>query len=168
APWKWVALGGGALLVVAAVAVVLLRGSGSGFVNMEEGEHVYVGGQRLEPDSAASLEGSAGPLFIATAVDGKLRRFGTTQQREGIDVRTLADAAPQPGTKGLLSMREMPPGCQVQVGGTMLEGVTPLVKAPIEAGRELEVLVRCPTGVDKLWVMAVPGQEIEVKARRQD
>ncbi|MCP3137339.1 serine/threonine-protein kinase [Pyxidicoccus xibeiensis] len=166
-PWKWVGLGGGALLVVGAVALVLLRGSGSGFVNVEEGEHVYVGGQRLE-QGTATFDPSGAPLVVSTAVGGKLRRFGTTQQREGIDVRTLADAAHQPGTRGLLSVRDAPPGCQVQVGGTTLQGVTPLVKAPIEAGRELEVLVRCPTGVSKLWVMAVPGQEIEVKARQQD
>jgi serine/threonine protein kinase len=163
APWKWMALGVGGLMVVAAVALVMMRGSGSGFINVEEGEHVYVGGLRLEQDSAPLAP--QGPLLVSTAVGGKLRRFGTTLQREGIDVRTLADAQQQPGTKGLLSVTGASQGCQVQVGGSMLPGVTPLVKSPIEAGRELEVLVSCPGGVSKLWVMAVPGQEIEVKAR---
>ncbi|MFP2911445.1 hypothetical protein ACLESD_41755 [Pyxidicoccus sp. 3LFB2] len=161
--WKWMVMGGG-VLVLAAVAIVLLRDSGSGFINVERGEHVYVGGVRLE-QGAAPPAASQGPLLIATAVDGKLRRFGTTQLREDIDVRTLADAAQEPGTHGLLSVTRTAPGCQVQVGGAMLPGVTPLVKSPIEAGRELEVLVSCPSGVSKLWVMAVPGQEIEVPAR---
>ncbi|QSQ25137.1 serine/threonine protein kinase [Pyxidicoccus parkwayensis] len=161
--WKWAALGVGGVLVVAAVAVVMMRGSGSGFVNVEEGEHVYVGGLRLEQGTAPPQ--TPGPLLVSTAVGGKLRRFGTTQQREGIDVRTLADAAQQPGTKGLLSVTGTAQGCQVQVGGSMLPGVTPVTKAPIEAGRELEVLVSCPGGVSKQWVLAVPGQEIEVTAR---
>ncbi|MCY1022063.1 serine/threonine-protein kinase [Pyxidicoccus sp. MSG2] len=163
APWKWMALGVGGLMVVGAVALVMMRGSGSGFINVEEGEHVYVGGLRLEQD--ATPLASQGPLLVSTAVGGKLRRFGTTLQHEGIDVRTLADAQPQPGTQGLLSVTGASQGCQVQVGGSMLPGMTPMVKSPIEAGRELEVLVSCPGGVSKLWVMAVPGQEIEVKAR---
>jgi serine/threonine protein kinase len=162
--WKWAVLGVGSLLVMGVVALVMLRGSGSVFINVEPGEHVYVGGVRVEPDSA-SFESLNGPLLISTAVGGKLRRFGTTQQREGIDVRTLANAGEQPGTRGLLSVTGGAPGCQVQVGGVMLQGVTPLERAPIDAGRELEVLVSCPEGVSKVWVMAVPGQEIEVKAR---
>jgi hypothetical protein len=157
------ALGVGGLMVVGAVALVMMRSSGSGFINVEEGEHVYVGGLRLEQDAAPLA--SQGPLLVSTAVGGKLRRFGTTLQHEGIDVRTLADAQQQPGTKGLLSVTGASQGCQVQVGGSMLPGVTPMVKSPIEAGRELEVLVSCPGGVSKLWVMAVPGQEIEVQAR---
>ncbi|WP_205525833.1 serine/threonine-protein kinase [Pyxidicoccus trucidator] len=162
--WKWMVLGGGGLLVLAAVAIVLLREPGSGFINVEQGEQVYVGGLRLEQGSAP-LAASQGPLLIATAVNGQLRRFGTTQLREDIDVRTLADARHQPGTHGLLSVKGSAPGCQVHVGGAVLPGVTPLVKSPIEAGRELEVLVSCPSGVSKLWVMAVPGQEIELPAR---
>lgn len=162
--WKWVALGGGSLLVLGVVALVMLRGSGSMFINVEPGEHVYVGGVRVEPDSVP-FDSLNGPLLVSTAVGGKLRRFGTTLQREGIDVRTLANAGEQPGTRGLLSVTGGTPGCQVQVGGGMLPGVTPLERAPIDAGRELEVLVRCPEGVSKVWVMAVPGQEIEVKAR---
>jgi serine/threonine protein kinase len=162
--WKWAALGISGLLVLGAVALVMLRGPSSGFINVEQDEHVYVGGLRLEQGSAP-LESLHGPLLVSTAVNGKLRRFGTTQQRDGIDVRTLADATPQPGTTGLLSVTGSAQGCQVQVGGAMLAGVTPLVKSPIEAGRELEVLVSCPGGVSKVWVMAVPGQEIEVKAR---
>ncbi|NPC81658.1 serine/threonine protein kinase, partial [Pyxidicoccus fallax] len=162
--WKWLALGGGGVLVLAVVALVMLRGPGSAFVNVEPGEHVYVGGVRME-EGSAPLDSLNGPLLISTAVDGKLRRFGTTRQRDGIDVRTLATAAPQPGTKGLLSVTGSAPGCQVQVGGAMLPGVTPLAKTPIDAGRELEVLVNCQGSVDRLWVMAVPGQEIEVAAR---
>ncbi len=163
-PWKWVGIVGGAALALAAVAVVMARGSGSSFVNVGPGEHVYVGGLRYEA-GAEVHDPSGGSLLISTAVDGKLRRFGTTQQREGIDVRTLADALPEPGTTGLLSVTGAPPGCEVHVSGNLMPGGTPLLKARIEAGRELEVLVRCPSGVTKLWVMAVPGQQIEVKSQ---
>ncbi|WP_095959585.1 serine/threonine-protein kinase [Corallococcus macrosporus] len=163
-PWKWLGIAGGGALVLAVVAVVLARDTNSSFVNVGAGEHVYVGGLRYVPGTDVH-DPSGGPLLISTAVDGKLRRFGTTQQREGIDVRTLADASPEPGTTGLLSVTGAAPGCEVHVSGALLPGGTPLLKARIEAGRELEVLVRCPSGVSKLWVMAVPGQQIEVKSQ---
>ncbi|NOJ84453.1 serine/threonine protein kinase, partial [Myxococcus xanthus] len=163
-PWKLLGIAGGGALVLAVVAVVMMRDGGSNFVNVGPGEHVYVGGLRHEPGTEVH-DPSGGPLLISTAVDGKLRRFGTTQQREGIDVRTLADASQEPGTTGLLSVTGAAPGCEVHVGGALLPGGTPLLKARIEAGRELEVLVRCPSGVSKLWVMAVPGQQIEVKSQ---
>ncbi|WIG98062.1 serine/threonine-protein kinase [Myxococcus sp. SDU36] len=163
-PWKWLGIAGGGALVLAVVAVVMTREGDSNFVNVGPGEHVYVGGLRHEPGTEVH-DPSGGPLLISTAVEGKLRRFGTTEQREGIDVRTLADALPEPGTTGLLSVTGAAPGCEVHVGGAMLPGGTPLLKARIEAGRELEVLVRCPNGVSKLWVMAVPGQQIEVKSQ---
>lgn len=166
--WKWAALGGGLLLVVAVVAVVMLRGPGSMFLNLEEGEHVYVGGVRLESGSQTLPAPPTGPMLIATAVNGKLRRFGTTQLREDIDVRTLADAMPQPGTRGVLSVTSGAPGCQVQVDGAPLANRTPVTKASIEAGRELEVVVSCPGAASKQWVLAVPGQEIVVTARQQD
>ncbi|NVJ23188.1 serine/threonine protein kinase, partial [Myxococcus sp. AM011] len=166
--WKWAALGGGLLLVVAVVAVVMLRGPGSVFLNLEEGEHVYVGGVRLEPGSKSLPAPPTGPMLIATALNGRLRRFGTTQLREDIDVRTLADAMPQPGTRGLLSVTSGESGCQVQVDGAPLPNRTPVTKASIEAGRELEVVVSCPGAASKQWVLAVPGQEIVVTARQQD
>ncbi|QDE84208.1 serine/threonine protein kinase [Myxococcus xanthus] len=162
--WKFLGITGGGALVLAVVAVVMTRDGGSNFVNVGPGEHVYVGGLRHEPGTEVH-DPSGGPLLISTAMEGKLRRFGTTQQREGIDVRTLADASPEPGTTGLLSVTGAAPGCEVHVGGALLPGGTPLLKARIEAGRELEVLVRCPSGVSKLWVMAVPGQQIEVKSQ---
>nr|WP_217441985.1 MULTISPECIES: serine/threonine-protein kinase [unclassified Myxococcus] len=165
---KWAAMGGGLLLVVAVVAVVLLRGSDSMFRNLEEGEHVYVGGVRLESGAQTLPAPPSGPLLIATAVDGKLRRFGTTQLREDIDVRTLADAMPQPGTRGVLSVASSAPGCQVQVDGAPLPNRTPVNKASIEAGRELEVVVSCPGAASKQWVLAVPGQEIVLTAQQHD
>ncbi|GHG84993.1 serine/threonine-protein kinase [Comamonas sp. JC664] len=166
-PWKWLGIGGGGALVLAVVAVVMARDAGSIFLNVGPAEHVYVGGLRHEPGTELH-DPSGGALLISTAVDGKLRRFGTTQQRADIDVRTLADASPEPGTTGLLSVTDTAPGCEVHVAGNLMPGGTPLLKARIEAGRELEVLVRCPTGVNKVWVMAVPGQQIEVKSRRRD
>ncbi|WP_181790707.1 serine/threonine-protein kinase [Myxococcus llanfairpwllgwyngyllgogerychwyrndrobwllllantysiliogogogochensis] len=165
---KWAAMGGGLLLVVAVVAVVLLRGSDSMFRNLEEGEHVYVGGVRLESGAQTLPAPPSGPLLIATAVNGKLRRFGTTQLREDIDVRTLADAMPQPGTRGVLSVASSAPGCQVQVDGAPLPNRTPVNKASIEAGRELEVVVSCPGAASKQWVLAVPGQEIVLTAQQHD
>ncbi|QSQ14806.1 serine/threonine-protein kinase [Myxococcus landrumensis] len=164
-PMKWAVLGAGVLMVVAVLAVVMLRGAGSPFVNLEDGEHVYVGGVRMEPGTSTLEVSPSGPLLISTAVNGRLRRFGTTQQREGIDVRTLADAMPQPGTRGTLSVSGNMPGCEVKVGGSPLSQRTPLTKAPIEAGRELEVEVACAGAASRHWVLAVPGQEIVVMVR---
>lgn len=164
-PMKWAALGGGLLLVVAVVAVVLLRGAGSAFVNLEDGEHVYIGGVRMEPGSSSLETAPPGQLLIATAVDGRLRRFGATKQRDAIDVRTFADAMPQPGTRGVLSVASSMPGCEVKVGGVPLPVRTPVTKAPIDAGRELEVEVTCSGAASKHWVLAVPGQEIVVMVR---
>ncbi|AKF82374.1 serine/threonine protein kinase [Myxococcus fulvus 124B02] len=163
--WKWAAIGGGALLVIAVVALVMLRGSGSVFVNLSEGEHVFVGGVRVEPGTKTLAVPSTGSLLISTAVNGKLRRFGTTTQREDIDVRTLADATPQSGTRGALSVATSSPGCEVKVDGTALPNRTPVTKSSIEAGRELEVVVNCAGSESTRWVLAVPGQEIVVTAR---
>ncbi|MBU8896501.1 serine/threonine protein kinase [Corallococcus sp. M34] len=168
-PFLWVALAAGGLLVVGGAAVLFSGGPSSRFVGVGSDEHVYVGGMRA--DDGAVPGGEAGStLFVSTAMEGKLRRFGTTQSRDHVDVRTLADApASLPAATGHLTIQAGPSGCQVKVGDAVLPTPTPVTKAPIEAGRELKVLVSCAgQPARELWVMAVPGQEITVPARTQD
>jgi hypothetical protein len=94
-------------------------------------------------------------------MNGRLRRFGTTMRKDTIDVRTLPEAMPQPGSNGTVSIGGKT-GCYVKVGSEMLSGSTP-VKANVPAGQELEVTVSCPG--QPVWVqkvMAVPGQDLEL------
>jgi len=82
-----------------------------------------------------------------------------------IDLRTLAEAAPSGGSPGSLRVVSDPPNCSVQVGDRMVSGFTPL-QTPIEAGKELQVTVFCSdlTPLSR-WVMAVPGQDVELSAK---
>jgi hypothetical protein len=135
-------------------------GDGIEVVSLGPGERLYIGGLRVE--GAPRIEKS-GALIVSTAVEGKLRRFGRTERRDRIDVRTIPEALPQPGSTGTLKVSE-PAGCRVKVGETMLEQSTPLTTS-IDAGRELTVLITCPgQPMRSLGVMAVPNQEVEVLA----
>ncbi|MFY0566265.1 serine/threonine-protein kinase [Archangium lansingense] len=160
---KWAVLGVAGLLVVGGAAVVvpkLLSNGGVEIVNRESGEQIYVAGLRVEDPQGLDLEG-ANQLVVSTAMNGRLHRFGIPVSKEVIDVRTLPEARPEPGSKGTLRVGGLP-GCFVKLGPDMLPGATP-VSAPIEAGVELQVIVTCPNQpVWSRWVMAVPGQELEV------
>lgn len=162
------------IAIVAAVLVLLGGGfvamrflSNSGgieVVNLSPGERLYIGGLRV--DGAPHID-KPGALLVSTAMDGRLRRFGRTERRDRIDVRTIPEALmPQTGSMGTLSVKGEPSGCSVKVGNDMLTDKTPL-KHAIEAGRELEVLVQCPSGVTSVSVLAVPGQEVEVQPQAQ-
>jgi eukaryotic-like serine/threonine-protein kinase len=162
APIKWIAAGVAGLLVLGGGGLVALRGgsnSGIEVVNLEPGEQLYVAGLRATPDRVV-LEGP-GPHIISTAMKGRLRRFGTTPGKDVVDVRTLPEAMPQPGSTGTVRIGGRS-GCYVKVGAEMLSGSTP-VKATIEASKELEVIVTCPgQPIWAHWVMAVPGQVLEL------
>jgi hypothetical protein len=160
---KWAVLGVAGLLVVGGAAVVapkLLSAQGVDVVNREPGEQIYVAGLRVEDSQDLSLEGVS-QFVVSTAKDGRLHRFGIPVSKDVIDVRTLPEARPEPGSKGTLRIGGLP-GCFVKLGPNMLPGATP-VSAPIDAGVELQVIVTCPNQpVWSRWVMAVPGQELEV------
>ncbi|QRO01329.1 protein kinase [Archangium violaceum] len=161
-PLKWVLLGGVALLIVGGVGLVapkLFSGGGVEVINRAPGEQLYIAGLRVEDTSGLSLEG-ARQNVVSTAVNGRLRRFGIPVRKDLIDVHTLPEAKSESDGKGTLRIGGQP-GCFVKVGADMLPGATP-VTAPIDAGKELEVVVTCPNlPVWSRWVMAVPGQEIE-------
>jgi serine/threonine protein kinase len=163
---KWIGIAA-ALVVLAGLGFLGMRmfGGSTGLevVNLSPGERLYIGGLRVD---GKPLVDTTGGLLVSTAVDGRLRRFGRTERRDRIDVRTIPEALPQPGSTGTLNVSGELTGCSVTVGGQRLEGSTPL-KASIEAGRELQVEVSCPGGKTSVSVMAVPGQEVELKPRRQ-
>ncbi|MFL5345847.1 MAG: protein kinase domain-containing protein [Hyalangium sp.] len=138
----------------------LASGGGIEVVNLAPGERLYISGIRV--DGSPRLE-KPGALLVSTAVDGKLHRFGRTERRDRIDVRTIPEALSQPGA-GTLNIGGDPAPCHAKVGNDMLQSATPL-KAPIEAGKELDVIVTCPSGVFATSVMAVPGQEIDIDPR---
>lgn len=162
-PLKWIVPVVVGLLLVAGAGVVvprMLSGGGVEVVNREPGEQLYVAGLRVEDASGFSMEGATQGV-VSTAVNGQLRRFGIAVGKDVIDVHTLPEARPEPGSKGKLHIGGQP-GCFVKVGAEMAPGATPVSMA-IEAGREIEVLVTCPNQpVWTRWVMAVPGQDVEV------
>ncbi|RYZ35932.1 MAG: serine/threonine protein kinase, partial [Myxococcaceae bacterium] len=149
---------GGISVILAGLALVfVLPGGGVEVRNAQAGERVYVSGVLLAADR--SLPEDPGGWLVSTAVDGRLRRFGKVSKAEHIDLRTLADAAPQADAKGMLSVTG-PAGCRVALGSQVLESATPLV-SPLPAGREFEVRVTCGGKPDVVrWVMAVPGQSV--------
>jgi eukaryotic-like serine/threonine-protein kinase len=162
----WMAIVAAALVVLGGGGFLAMRflagGGGIEVVNLSPGERLYIGGLRM--DGSPHIE-KPGALLVSTAMDGRLKRFGRTERRDRIDVKTIPEALmPQTGSTGTLSISGEPTGCSVKVGSEMLPGKTPL-KTPIEAGRELDVLVQCPSGVTSVSVLAVPGQEVEVEPR---
>ncbi|MFP2902537.1 serine/threonine protein kinase, partial [Corallococcus sp. 4LFB] len=149
---------GGVGLVFAGLALVFLLPKGGVEVrNAQEGERVYVSGVLLEGSNALPEDPSG--WLVSTAVEGKLHRFGKVPRSEHIDLRTLADAAPQEDARGTLSVTGAQ-GCRVALGSQVLQGQTPLA-SPMPAGREFEVRVTCGGKPDVVrWVMAVPGQGV--------
>ncbi|NOK37873.1 serine/threonine protein kinase [Corallococcus exercitus] len=149
---------GGVGLVLAGLALVFLLPKGGVEVrNAQEGERVYVSGVLLEGSNALPEDPSG--WLVSTAVEGKLHRFGKVPKSEHIDLRTLADAAPQADARGTLSVTGAQ-GCRVALGSQVLQGQTPL-SSPMPAGREFEVRVTCGGKPDVVrWVMAMPGQGV--------
>jgi hypothetical protein len=157
----WVLVALVVLAILGFIASRFLGGSGGlEVVNLGPGERLYIGGIRVDGSPRFDKPGA---LLVSTAVDGRLRRFGRTERRDRIDVRTIPEALPQPGS-GTLIVSGDPSGCRVKVGNDMLPNSTP-IKAPIEAGKELDVLVTCPSGVTSTSVLAVPGQEVLIDLR---
>ena len=164
---KWIAIVAG-LVLLAAVALGVIRmtsgGGGIEVINLAPGERLYIEGLRVEGSPQIDKPGT---LRVSTAVEGTLRRFGTTERRDRIDVNTIPEALPQPGSTGTLSIAAGATGCRVKVGSELLDGSPPM-EASIEAGKELEVLITCPSQpVRSQWVMAVRGQTVEVPSRAQ-
>jgi len=160
--WIFVAVAVVLLGVLGFVAMRLMGGGGGiEVINLGPGEKLYIGGLLVDPN-APRVE-KPGALLVSTAVDGRLRRFGRTERRDRIDVRTIPEALPQPGSTGTLSLVGSPKGCRIKIGENVLPENTP--KTSIEAGKELPVIVTCPTGDLSVSVMAVPGQEVELDPR---
>ena len=165
-PVRWVVAGVIGLLSLIAVGVAV-AGSRSGasveVLNREPGEQLYVAGLRVEDPQALEPK-EVRQRIISTSVEGRLRRFGLAVREDVLDVHTLTETTPVPGSQGTMNVSE-PAGCLVEVDGRMAPGKTP-VSLSIEAGRELEVRVSCPQL--PTWsrrVMAVPGQEVVAVAR---
>jgi serine/threonine protein kinase len=165
--FKWIAIIAVlALLAVAGFVAMRMLNGGGGIevINLGQGERLYIEGLRVEGSPQIDKPGT---LRVSTAVDGTLRRFGTTERRDRIDVNTIPEALPQPGSTGTLSIAAGATGCRVKVGTEVLSGSPPL-ETSIEAGKELEVLITCPSQpVRSQWVMAVRGQTVEVQSRAQ-
>jgi hypothetical protein len=159
---KWIVLSITMLLLLGGSGVVVAKmGSGSDIevINLEPGEQLYVSGVQTDARNVR-MDGSS-TYVISTAMNGRLRRFGTTMRKDTIDVRTLPEAMPQPGSNGTVTIGGKT-GCYVKVGSEMLSGSTP-VKANVPAGQELELTVSCPG--QPVWVqkvMAVPGQDLDL------
>ncbi|WNG36047.1 protein kinase [Archangium violaceum] len=162
-PLKWIVMGVVGLVVIGGVGVVvpkMLSGGGVEVINREPGEQLYAAGLRVDDPDSLDLTG-VNQNVVSTAKNGQLRRFGIAVRKDVIDVRTLPEARPEPGSKGTLNVGGQP-GCFVKVGEEMAPGATP-VSIPIEAGKEIEVIITCPNQpVWSRWVMAVPGQEVQV------
>jgi hypothetical protein len=156
------------ILLVAVLALLALRGIGGGgieVISLAPGEKLYIDGLLVDP-KAPRIE-KQGALLVSTAVEGRLRRFGRTERRDRIDVRTIPEALPQPGSTGTLSLVGSPKGCTIKIGDTVVPDNAS--KTSIEAGKELPVIVTCPGGTDlSVSVMAVPGQEVELDPRRKN
>nr|WP_309895738.1 protein kinase [Archangium sp.] len=159
---KWIVLCITVLLMVGGAGVVVSKVVSSGGIevlNLEPGEQLYVSGVQTDARNV-HMDGSS-TYVISTAMNGRLRRFGTTMRKDTIDVRTLPEAMPQPGSSGKVRI-DGKPGCYVKMGAEMLSSSTP-VEANVPAGQELELTVSCPG--QPVWiqkVMAVPGQELKL------
>ncbi|WP_044199803.1 serine/threonine-protein kinase [Hyalangium minutum] len=158
--WILVAVGAVLLAIVGFIAMrVMSSGDGIQVINLAPGEKLYIGG--LQVDSKAPRVEKPGALLVSTAMDGKLRRFGRTERRDRIDVRTIPEALPQPGSTGTLSLVGNIKGCTIKIGENVLPESS--AKTSIEAGKELPVIITCPGGDGlAVSVMAVPGQEVEL------
>lgn len=158
---KWMV--GGALLAVVAGAGIVAGRQGSAVRGLQPGEHLYVDGQRMSGPRIAVDQGAK--LFVSTAREGRLSRFGTLSVDGVVDVRTVPEAQVQPGQTGALAVTSSPAGCELVLDGRTASGVTTPTRVVIDAARELELTVRCGQHQWSTWIMAVPNQEIAVRAQ---
>ncbi len=162
---KLLMLGVAGLMVLAGAGVVGMKSmsrAGIEVINLDQGESLYVNGLRADP-SKLELAGVESYVF-STSLQGSLHRVGKTGRKDVIDVRAFPKASrPSPGSTGTMRVGA-PAGCFVKVGEAMQQGTTPLT-VPIEAGKEVQVILSCGQAVHSRWVMAVPGQEFEFPAQ---
>ena len=162
---RWIGITVGSLAVVAVVAVVLWRvlGAGGGIevVNLGPGERLYIGGLRVDGETHIEKPGA---LLVSTAVDGKLRRFGRTERRDRIDVRTIPEATAQPGT-GLLKSGEIPLAAASRWARRCCR------LHPAEDFHRGGQGTGCARHLSKRGlstsVLAVPGQEVDIDLRQK-
>ncbi len=164
-PWM---LWGGAGVVVALGALIFLMEGTSRTLdvrNLESDERLYVDAVRAE--SGKVRANASGRQTIAVAREGALRRYGMVAGTL-VDVLKIPDVRVAPGERAPLTVSSDPRGCSVTVDGAHMGPVTPL-STSIEAGRELIVEVLCP-GLPRWrrWVLAAPGQSVEISARMFD
>ncbi|HVG57145.1 MAG TPA: protein kinase [Hyalangium sp.] len=160
--WVLIAVGALGVLLLLFIIIRMVSGGDGGpeVLNLGPRERLYINGIRVEGTPRLDKPGA---LLVSTAVEGRLRRFGRTERRDRIDVRTIPEALPQPGSTGTLSVVGEPKGCKIKVGNDVLPENT--FKASIEAGKELDVIVTCPNNTYTASVMAVLGQEVEIDPR---
>ncbi|MBI3183231.1 MAG: protein kinase [Myxococcales bacterium] len=165
--WKWAGGGlvAGALALLAAYLLFFKPDKGVEIANVQPDERLYVGGIRQEGNRVKKRKGEK--LQIGLAREGVLRRYGSAEGPK-VDVELIPEATVPPGERAPLSVTSDPRGCSVTIGGARVPSATPLATA-VEAGREVFVEVLCP-GLPRWtrWVMAAPGQSVQVSARMFD
>jgi hypothetical protein len=156
-----------AVLVVAAGLVALKSFDGPvKVVNLAPDERVYVRGLRV--DTKGILRPKKGDMLVSIAKDGILRRFGWVGRWGNVDAEALPEQHANPKDRGNLWVSSDPKGCAVIVDGAHAPNTTPLAM-DVKAGEEMLVEVMCP-GLPRRtqWVLAAPGQEIQVSVRLLD
>ncbi len=135
-------------------------------VNLAADERVYLNGLRV--DATQISPDKSGEMVLAIAKDGILKRFGKIKRSRSIDSDSLPLARADLKDRANLWVGSDPKGCEVMVDGAHTLTTTPLAME-IKAGQELLVEVMCP-GLPRRtqWVLAAPGQEVQVSARMFD
>jgi eukaryotic-like serine/threonine-protein kinase len=166
-PRLWVGLGvGAALLAVAGGAAFFLFPAEEGIrvVNLRRGEHLYIEGHRVEGNLRLAQPEE---VLVSTVLRGRVQRFGRMTIEDRLDVHSIPEVPMISGNTPGTLLSDPLPGCQVKVGEQAVSGDAPL-KLSIEASKELQVFVSCPSQAERsLWVMAVPGQEVRLKPQGQ-
>ena len=135
-------------------------------VNLAPDERVYVRGLRVDSKSIAPSK--KGDVLLSIAKDGILRRFGWVGRTRTVDAESLPEQHAGPNERGNLWVSSDPKGCAVIVNGAHAANTTPL-SMDIKAGEEMLVEVMCPGLPRKTqWVLAAPGQEVQVSVRMFD
>jgi serine/threonine protein kinase len=155
--------------VLASGEGLLSSGGGDGSIsvrNLAPEERLYIGGVRVESEGVRA--GKSERLMVGVGRNGVLRRYGVVDSEHGIDVGELKELKAAPGERAPLSVTSDPVGCAVVIAGASTNSRTPLATS-IEVGKEVSVEVSCPALPRwSRWVMAAPGQRIELSARMFD
>lgn len=163
----WIALVVGAVVLVAVgVGAFFLFPSEEGIrvVNLRRGEHLYIDGHRIEGNLRLTQPEE---VLVSTVLRGRVQRFGRMTIEDRLDVHSIPEVPMISGNTPGTLLSEPLPGCQLKAGDKTLSGDEPL-KLSIEASKELQVFVSCPGQAERSqWVMAVPGQEVQLKLRGQ-